>query len=40
VKVEDGDNYIVAIHVDDIILAGRTDEKTAKSKKALQKDFK
>ncbi|CAB4023016.1 Hypothetical predicted protein, partial [Paramuricea clavata] len=36
---EDGDIFIVAIHVDDIILAGKTDEKIAKVKESIAERF-
>ena len=39
VKEEDGDTLIVAIHVDDIILAGKTDEKIAKVKESIAERF-
>ncbi|CAB4042840.1 Hypothetical predicted protein [Paramuricea clavata] len=39
VKEEDGDIFVVAIHVDDIILAGKTDEKIAKVKESIAERF-
>ena len=39
VKEENGDIFIVAIHVDDIILAGKTDEEIAKVKEIIAERF-
>ena len=39
VKEENGDIFIVAIHVDDIILAGKTDEEIAKVKESIGERF-
>ncbi len=39
VKEENGDIFIVAIHVDDIILAGKTDEEIAKGKESIGERF-
>ncbi len=39
VKEENGDIFIVAIHVDDIILAGKTDEEIAKVKESIAERF-
>jgi hypothetical protein len=40
VKETDNDIFIVAIHVDDIILAGKTDEEIAEVKKGIAKRFR
>ena len=39
VKEENGDIFIVTIHVDDIILAGKTDEEIAKVKESMAEWF-
>ena len=39
VKEENGDIFIVAIHVDNIILTGKTDEEIAKGKESIAERF-
>ena len=36
---ENGDTFIICIHVDDIILAGKTDDKIAKVKESIAERF-